>query len=201
MDATRIIKAAETVTPKLVKSASISAMLDAVTILDAAREQARAILRDAEDRRAATLEEAKLEGEADGLNRWIEAISALRNEADSYYQQAESELIKLGPAIARKIIGEELRSSEETIVAIVKEALTYAHRAKSIVIRANADDARSLTKQKKKLQLSTTCVVDIKPDATLQPGSCQIESELGIVDARLETQLRVIETALLRGRV
>ena len=196
----KIIKAAENVTPKLVKRESISAMLDAVTILDAAREQARAILRDADDRRAATFDEAKLEGEAAGLIKYLEAITTLRDEADVYYGQAESELVKLGSAIARKIIGEELRSSEETIVSIVREALSSAHRAKSIVIRAHTNDARALTKQKKNLRLPGTCTVDFQADATLEPGGCIVESELGIVDARLETQLRVIEAALFRER-
>src|SRR3712207_6682736 len=44
----KIIKAAAA--PKLVKKETYAAILDAVTILDTAREQARAILRDAEAR-------------------------------------------------------------------------------------------------------------------------------------------------------
>jgi type III secretion protein L len=200
MDATKIVKAAESVIPKLVKRESISAMLDAVTILDAAREQARAILRDAEDRRAGIFEEAKFEGEKEGLGRYVEAISALREEAGAYYGQAEAELVKLSSAIARKIVGEELRSSDETIVSIAREALTSAHRANSIVIRVHAADARALTKHKNNLRLPAACTVEIQSDATMEPGGCVIESELGIVDARLETQLKVIEAALLRRR-
>lgn len=198
MDATKIVKAADSVTPKLVKRESISAMLDAVAILDTAREQARAILRDAENRHGETLAEAKLNGEGEGLRHYLEAISTLREEADAHYAQAEVELVKLGSAIARKIVGEELRSSEKTIVSIAREALASARRAKSIVIRAHASDARALTKQKTNLRLPAACTVEIQADSTLEPGGCVIESELGIVDARLETQLKVIEAALLR---
>ena len=89
----KIVKAADSITPKLVKRESISAMLDAVTILDSAREQARAILRDAAQRRDETFEAAKFEGELEGLGRYLEAISAMRVEADTYYDQAESELV------------------------------------------------------------------------------------------------------------
>ena len=196
----KIVKAADSITPKLVKRESISAMLDAVTILDAAREQARAILRDAGQRRDETFEEAKFDGEKEGLGRYLEAISAMRVEADTYYDQAESELVKLGSAIARKIVGEELRCSDETIVSIAREALKSAHRAKSIFIRANAADARALNKQKTSLGLPAACTIEIQVDSTMDPGGCVIESELGIVDARLETQMKVIEAALLRRR-
>ena len=198
MAATKIIKAADSATPKLVKRESISAMLDAVTILDTAREQARAILRDAEDRRAETFEEAKLKGQSEGLNRYLDAIAALSKEADAHYAQAETELVKLGAAIARKIVGEELQSSDETMVRIAREALTSAHRAKSVAIRVCAKDARSLAKRKETLRLPAGCTIEILADAAMEPGGCVIESELGIVDARLETQLKVIEAALLR---
>jgi type III secretion protein L len=39
--------------------------------------------------------------------------------------------------------------------------------------------------------------VDIVPDPKVASGGCIIESEVGTVDARLETQLRALEKALL----
>ena len=38
--------------------------------------------------------------------------------------------------------------------------------------------------------------LDVVPDARLERGACLLESELGVVDASLETQLKALENAL-----
>ena len=38
--------------------------------------------------------------------------------------------------------------------------------------------------------------LDVVPDARLERGACLLESELGVVDASLETQLKALEGAL-----
>ena len=47
------------------------------------------------------------------------------------------------------------------------------------------------------ITLMTACdFLDVVPDARLERGSCLLESELGVVDASLETQLKALENAL-----
>ena len=41
-----------------------------------------------------------------------------------------------------------------------------------------------------------TSFLDVVPDARLERGACLLESELGVVDASLETQLKALENAL-----
>ena len=38
--------------------------------------------------------------------------------------------------------------------------------------------------------------LDVSADPRMKPGDCILESELGVVDAGLETQLRALENAL-----
>ena len=38
--------------------------------------------------------------------------------------------------------------------------------------------------------------LDVVSDARLERGACLLESELGVVDASLETQLKALENAL-----
>ncbi len=40
-------------------------------------------------------------------------------------------------------------------------------------------------------------ILDIIPDPKLTRGGCMVESEVGIVDARLETQLKTLQKLLL----
>jgi len=47
------------------------------------------------------------------------------------------------------------------------------------------------------ITLMTACdFLDVVPDARLERGACLLESELGVVDASLETQLKALENAL-----
>jgi flagellar biosynthesis/type III secretory pathway protein FliH len=145
---------------KIIKNDAYSAILDADTIREAARRL----------------------GEEEGLARYIAAI-------ERFYASAEPELIRLATAIARKIVGEELRTSPEAIVAIVREALAAA-RGERIVIRVHPSAAALVRK-------SVGQEVQVTASESVAPGGCVIESEFGIVDGQLETQLRVIERALL----
>lgn len=179
----KIIKGATE--PKLVKKEAYTAVLDAVTILDTAREQARSIVRDAEARADAIREDARRLGEQEGIARYIVAI-------ERFYSGAEPEMIRLSAAIGRKIVGEELRTSPETIVAIVREALAAVRQGRQIVIRVHPSAVALVRK-------SVGPDLQVTASESVAPGGCVIESEFGIVDAQLDTQLRVIERVLLGG--
>jgi type III secretion protein L len=177
--------------PKLVKKDQVSAMLDAVAILDAAREQARAVLRDAEARRDQALEEARRDGETQGLARYEQALLDANAAVEQYFTEAEPQLVRLSTAIARKLVGEELRTHPDTIVRIVREALSTTRRAKEIAVKVHPSALPEL-------KAALPPAIQITPSDTVEPGGCVVESEFGIVDAQLDTQLAVIERNLLR---
>ncbi|HYE91947.1 MAG TPA: type III secretion system stator protein SctL [Terriglobales bacterium] len=184
----KIIKAAAE--PKLVKKEAYAAVLDAVTILDTAREQARSIVRDAEARADAIREEARRQGEDEGLRRHLQAIVATQAKAEQLYASAEDELIRLATGIARKIVGAELRAAPETIVQIVREALAAGRQGREIVVRVHPSAVAHV-------RAALSHEIHVKGAESVDPGGCVVESEFGVVDAQLETQLRVIERALL----
>lgn len=184
----KIIKGAAE--PKLVKKEAYGAVLDAVTILDTAREQARSIVRDAEARAAAIREEARRAGEEEGLARHAGAIAAAQAAVDRFYAGAENEVIRLSTGIARKIVGEELRTSPETIVQIVREALAAGRKGRELVVKVHPSAVS-------RVRAGLAPEIQVSGAESVAPGGCVVESEFGIVDARLDTQLRVIERALL----
>jgi flagellar biosynthesis/type III secretory pathway protein FliH len=109
----KIIKAAAA--PKVVKKDAYAAILDAVTILATARDQAQAIR-----------EEARHAGR-------LEAIAA-----------AEPEIVRLATAIARKIVAGELRTSSEAIGQIVRDALASVRHGREVVVKANPSDVPAI---------------------------------------------------------
>jgi len=193
-----IIKGAASTT-RLVKKDSFDAMLDAVAILDAAREQARGVLHEAERQRQQMIESARLEGEAEGLRQYLSAIEDVTRQADSYFVSAEAQLVRLSTGIARKIVGEELRTSPEAIARIVREALGSVRQARRITVKVDPTQVESLRTQTHVLELSSSCDLQVTGSTAVGPGGCQIESDIGLVDARLDTQLRVIENVLAKA--
>jgi type III secretion protein L len=168
-------------------------------VLDASAE-ADAILRDANARREQALKAAYDEGYEAGLAKWTETVLAAERAVDDYFAKAEPELVRLAVAIAKKIVGEELRASPETIVSIVREALASARRERSLVIRVNPEQAEEVRRCIDELvkSLGFACELQVKAAPSVAPGGCVVESEFGVIDAQLDTQLRVIERALTR---
>lgn len=175
-------------------------MVDAVSIVDDAREQARALIEEASRSRAEIEERARVDGEAQGLQRYIRAIDELTARLDLYFAGAEPELVKLAVGIARKVLGEELRLNPDAVLAIARQSLAGARRSREITLRVNPSDAPGFEQAEAALRLPASVALEVRPDPAIESGGCVIETDLGVIDARLETQLRVIERALERGR-
>lgn len=195
MDGTKIIKA-EPADSKVIKRDSFSAMVDALAILETAREQARAIVHEAGVQRDAVLEEARRLGVEQGRAEYIHGLAQALDAMDQFYERAEPEVVRLAIAVARKIIGAELSTSPDTVLQIVREALSSGRRARHIVLTVHGSDAPRVRAGLAKLDLAASCEVDVLAADSVAAGGCVIESEFGIIDARLETQLRVIEQSL-----
>lgn len=185
--------------PKVIKRDSFAAMVDALTILETAREQARAIVRDAEEQRTRILEEARREGEDQGRADYLRGLAQALDAIDGFYARAEPEIVRLAVGIARKVIGEELAVSQDTVLKIVREGLSSGRRARHVEIKVHASDVARVRAGIPRLELASSCEVEVLASAGVEPGGCVIETEFGIIDARLETQLRVIEQSLTRS--
>jgi type III secretion protein L len=186
---------------KVVKSQTYGASIEAAQILDAARVQARKILESAEQERQAIIEAAREEGYEDGLRQWNAAVAEANAARDRYLAESEPELIRLAVRIAQKIIGEELRTNPEAIVSIARECLEGLGRERSLTLRASSSDLEVMRRRIDVLRerAGPQRSIEVVADAAVTPGGCIVESEYGIIDARLETQIRCMEEILLRA--
>ena len=172
-------------------------------LIDQAIVVAEAIVADAQARRNTILEEARRTGYQEGLDQWNAIITQAMRAKEEYLAASEADLLRLSVRIAGKIIGEQLRLAPETIASIVREALKSAPRERRLTIQVNPSDAAAVRRQLAKV-LETVSFhppeIEIAPVDSIEPGGCVIASELGRVDAQLETQLQSIERALLKAR-
>ena len=70
-----------------------------------------------------------------------------------------------------------------------------------MAIQVNEADAPLVRQRMDRIKEYTSINSDIEvvSSSSVPRGGCVIESELGIIDARLETQLKCLENILVRG--
>lgn len=182
----------------VLKADDAARLLEAQEILDRAGERARDILREAEEayaqQRQQGYEDGKTEGKLEHAEKMMETILS----SVEFIEGIESTLVNVVGQAIRKIIGD--LDDNDRIVRIVRTALTNVRNQQHVTVRvAPADAAAVETAMAAMLQTAPgrTSFMDIIPDARLERGACLLESELGVVDASLETQLKALENALL----
>jgi type III secretion protein L len=177
--------------------------LTARQILEVATKEAQALIDDAERRRSVIIDAARQEGFRQGVADWDDALEAARQALLTLDVKYEPEIIRLAVKIAAKIIGEELRLRPETIVSIARECLRSVRHEHSLTLRVNPTATDEVQRNLDALTEVTVSGrrVQVMADASVAPGGCIIESVVGIIDARLETQLKCLEEILLRVAV
>jgi flagellar assembly protein FliH len=104
--------------------------------------------------------------------------------------QAEPQLVELTLALARKVLQEESEQSRELIKRVLKAALEQVKDQTVIAIHLNPADLQEIQPQ------FSDGRVELIPDANIQPGGCRIETDMGELDATLETQWEAVRKSI-----
>jgi type III secretion protein L len=186
--------------PKVLKREAYEASREAHDVVGLAQDKARQIVEEAERERDAILEQARQDGYAEGLANWNQILARTSQKAEDLAKVWEETMLKLSVRVAEKIIGEQLKLHPETIVDIIKEVLQGIRFGKHLTIQVNDEDAPQVRSRVDRLKssLGVSNEIEIVASASVPRGGCLIESELGVVDARLETQLKCLEDVLVR---
>jgi type III secretion system HrpE/YscL family protein len=179
---------------RVVPVAIVDARQQAARIVEEARAEATRLVSEAERGAAEVERRAAHQGEESALATLAARLFEAERRRDGALAEAERDLAKIALAAARRIVGEELTVAPERIVAIVREVLDRARRARRIVVRVHPEDAATLRRL-----AEGALPYAIEEDPAIARGGCVIETELGEVDARIETKLAALEKALQRG--
>lgn len=182
----------------VVKRAVVDARAEARRILaDAAREAEE--LRTRAERESEELRESAYQ---QGLESALAELNQILLEAherrDSALAGAERDVLRLAVKLAEKIIGREIEREDAALADIVSAALRHARQQEALTVRVNPADLPRIQAHRERLDPSGRArFIDLVADPRVGHGGCVIEGESGTVDARLDTQLRVLERALL----
>ena len=123
-----------------------------------------------------------------------ERVADMERKAGEAYERRREEGYRDGVEEGRLEHAEKVM---ETVLSSVEyiEGIEATH----VTIRVAPADEKAVRAELASMLASVpggTSFLDVVPDARLERGACLLESELGVVDASLETQLKALENAL-----
>lgn len=192
------VSTAGQIAPKIVKNQIVAARAEAAQILTEARDFADEIRREALEETANLREQAYREGMEKALSEFEQNLLEALEIRERVWRETERDLLRLAVRLAEKIIGHEIKTDKKTVTDIVAAALQNARQQEKLTVRVNPSDLGLIEEEREKFLPSARAhFIDFVADPRVSSGGCLIESEVGTIDARLETQLRVLERALL----
>lgn len=107
---------------------------------------------------------------------------------------AEPQLARLSVKIAEKLVGQELELNPEAILGIVRVALAGIGDREEISIRVNPADYDRVVAHRSDYEkmIDGLKKFHVSADAAIDPGGCAIETNLGNIDARLNTRVAAL---------
>ncbi|MBN2427699.1 MAG: flagellar assembly protein FliH [Deltaproteobacteria bacterium] len=156
------------------------------------------------------IEEAFQKGKAEGLRESeeslnsavkalgmaLEEISQLRK---TIIRNSSQDMLHLVLTIARQVLHCEVAVKPETILSSIERALSASISSDSYIVKVSPQDLELVIEKKPFFLARVTGLknINFESDDTISRGGCRVESELGEVDATIETQLEEIRQYLL----
>ncbi len=196
----------------------IKAREDANAVLEQARNEAQTILNEArtsaihmqeqaiakaETEKTQILSQARQQGYEEGLSKAKAEIEAKEREfqekarqiEEAYQQQIdvlEPQFIDTITGIYEYIFHVELGAYRDILVHLISTTIRKLEGSHDFMIHVSREDYPYVSMQKKQMlsgSVSGNCNVDVMEDGALEKNQCMIETESGIYDCGLGTQL------------
>jgi flagellar assembly protein FliH len=179
-----------------------------------AEEKAAALVEDAQKQVDDIAKQARKEGfdrgHEDGyasgkaeVDRLIEQLHNIINRAiekrNEIIEESETLLINLVLLIAKKVVKVISENQKNVVINNVIQALRKLKSRGEVVIRVNLEDV-SLTSEHVKdfmRMVENVKSITVVEDSSVDKGGCVIETDFGLIDARISSQLHEIEEKIV----
>ncbi len=199
-------------TENMVKELLAQARSEALNILEQAKTEAYELIEIAKQESENIKTSAQNEGYEQGLKSAQEEIEADRQltieqcaetlaeakrDKIKILDSAVADMARLAMMIAKKILATEIITNPNIIVNVIREAVGYLDKPNNIQIYLNQEDMDKITTQLLSEVLGDigvrTSEIDLYADKRIIPGGCNVESDVGSIDAQLETRINNVE--------
>jgi type III secretion system HrpE/YscL family protein len=187
---------------RVIPAAVLDAQERAAALLASARAEADRVRADALAARDEARRQGREQGHADAAALLVAALA----EADHVISAARTGVLAVAGQIAgrmvERIVGRALAVDPQVAADIAGEALGACRpRGGPVCLRVHPEDLPALEPRRAGLlgRLGAGAVLTFAADDRVGRGGCVVETPVGRVDARLETQIAALERALGGG--
>jgi flagellar assembly protein FliH len=185
-------------------------------ILEVARKQAERLLDEAREKVALAEKDARekgfaagfrdgaakcLEASEESLNEAKEVLDKARDQARRMIDQSKEGLVDLAISVASRIIRDEISLKPNTVMRLLDEAMERVDGQGVRTIRANPRDAVVLEENLPSLCDRWPGLADtvVMPERSIEPGGFVMESDIGILDCSIDSQLGRLRASLIEA--
>jgi flagellar assembly protein FliH len=134
--------------------------------------------------------------------QWVKKFDTLSNKLRASYtdelKKLEELIISLGMMTAKHILEAEITKNSDLVINQVKKAIYEAEKDTIFKIMLHPANIEILENVKSDLLNSgvSHSRIEIIADSSIGEGGCILDTSAGIIDAKIDTQLKVIKTKL-----
>jgi len=183
---------------KKLSAEAFSTLLECKDLLATVQQDAEAYRKGVAQECELLKEQAEREGFQSGYDKWLEVVSQLEAEIARVKGELQRVVMSVAMKAARKIVTTELTTRPEVISDIVSHTLKTVAQHKRIVVYVNKEEYPIVEAVKTELKdiFDELESLSIREREDVELGGCVIETERGIINARLKDRWRSLEAAL-----
>lgn len=190
-----------------------SSKVDAARIIDDAKLQNEKMIKESENAKELGYKEGYNKGYEEGfeqsikdgnadISKLLEKLKKIMagtiNKRNEIVDAAEAQVIEVAVLVAKRVVKILTERDKGVVIRNIQEALRRIKGRTKITIRVNIDDLEIAARHKDEFyqMLDKIEGVTVLEDPNVDVGGCIIETDFGDIDARINTQLNEIETAI-----
>lgn len=127
----------------------------------------------------------------------LKMIDQANIERKKIIEQASQDILNLSLQIASKVTHSEISTRPEVLMDILEEAANKISDRDQVTVKVNSADFEFIKSKREQVEdlIDGVKKLNIVADKKVGPGGFIIETQMGYVDARLETKMAVIQEA------
>lgn len=184
---------------QLLRGTDFTRLMATYETLAAAEQRAAELVRRADDVQNQARLQGLAEGRLEARQELLSAVADMQSNLQQWVFQTEPQLVALVVRCVREVVRDS--DPEALVRGSIGRSLGEMASASEIRIKVHESHLAALRADTDALaqQYALEGTVRIESSPSLKPGDCIVESPLGVIDLRVETQLKFVDQTLIPG--